>query len=139
MSRSSTTTDRGARATKGVRTKDAKHSTPSPNTAKRLPPSTPGDLLWHDFMVPLGLTKYRLAKEIGVPPQRIGAIVAGTRSISADTCLRLSRYFGLSEGFWLRCQMSHDLQKARRDIADELDRIVPLARPDIDEELCEED
>ncbi len=94
--------------------------------------STPGDLLWHEFMEPLGLTKYRLAKEIGVPPQRIGAIINGKRSITADTCLRLCRYFGLSEGYWLRCQNLHDLEKARREIFDELNAIVPRPAPKFD-------
>ena len=98
----------------------------------RRAPVTPGQLLWHDFMEPIGLTKYRLAKEIGVPPQRIGAIINGKRSISADTCLRLCRYFGLSEGYWLRCQNLHDLEKARREIADELEAIVPRPVPKFD-------
>jgi len=103
------------------------------------PLSTPGDLLWFDFMEPVGLTKYRLAKDIGVPPQRIGQIIAGKRTITADTCLRLCRYFGLSDGYWLRVQMSHDLQQARRDIADELDRIVPRPPAQSLEDLEDED
>ena len=94
--------------------------------------STPGDLLWHEFMEPLGLTKYRLAKEIGVPPQRIGAIINGKRSITADTCLRLCRYFGLSEGYWLRAQNHSDLRRAKLAIADELDAIVPRPAPKFD-------
>ena len=107
--------------------------------AKRLPPSTPGDLLWHDFMEPLGLTKYRLAKDIGVPPQRIGQIIAGKRSITADTCLRLCRYFGLSDGFWLRAQAAHDLREARLDIAEELDRIVPRLTAPSEDDIEDED
>ena len=63
-----------------------------------LQPVSPGELLQEEFLVPFGLTKYRLAKEIGVPAQRIGEIVAGRRSITADTDLRLCRYFGLSNG-----------------------------------------
>ena len=93
---------------------------------KKFAPVTPGELLNEEFLVPLGLTKYRLAKEIGVPAQRIGDIVMGKRSITADTDLRLSRYFGLSEGFWLRAQTSCDLEVARSAIEDELKKIVPI-------------
>ena len=64
-------------------------------------PVSPGEMLEEEFLEPLGLTKYRLAKDIGVPPQRIGDIVAGKRAITADTDLRLCRYFGLSDGWWL--------------------------------------
>ena len=94
-----------------------------------LPPITPGELLWAEFMEPIGLTKYRLAKEIGVPPQRIGAIVAGKRTITADTDLRLCKYFGLSDGYWLRAQAAHDLEVTRRDLWEELGAITPLPRP----------
>ena len=93
---------------------------------KKLAPVTPGELLNEEFLVPLGLTKYRLAKDIGVPAQRIGDIVMGKRSITADTDLRLSRYFGLSEGFWLRAQTSCDLEVAKRAIEEELKKIVPF-------------
>ena len=65
-------------------------------------PVSPGEMLEEEFLKPLGLTKYRLAKDIGVPPQRIGDIVAGKRAVTADTDLRLCRYFGLSDGWWLR-------------------------------------
>ena len=91
-----------------------------------LPPVTPGELLWEEFMVPMGISRYRLAKDIGVPAQRVGDIVMGKRSITADTDLRLSRYFGVSEGFWLRAQAACDLETARREIKDELNRIVPF-------------
>lgn len=91
-----------------------------------LAPVTPGELLNEEFLIPLGLTKYRLAKEIGVPAQRIGDIVMGKRSITADTDLRLSRYFGLSEGFWLRAQAACDLEIARSAIEAELNQIVPF-------------
>ena len=107
----------------------------APHGARRLPPVTPGDILWHDFMEPIALTKYRLAHDIGVPPQRIGAIVNGKRSITADTDLRLCRYFGLSEGYWLRLQTAHDLEKARPEIAEELSRIVPRPMPDAIDEI----
>ena len=70
--------------------------------ARKLAPIHPGEILREEFLAPLGISNYRLAKEIGVPAQRIGEIVAGRRAISADTDLRLCRFFGLSEGFWLR-------------------------------------
>jgi addiction module HigA family antidote len=73
-------------------------------------PVSPGEMLEEEFLKPLGLTKYRLAKDIGVPPQRIGDIVAGKRAITADTDLRLCRYFGLSDGWWLRGQAQYDME-----------------------------
>jgi addiction module HigA family antidote len=88
---------------------------------KKIKPVTPGEMLEEEFLKPLGLTKYRLAKDIGVPPQRIGDIVAGKRAITADTDLRLCRYFGLSDGWWLRGQMEYDMAitktKMRRILA----------------------
>ena len=92
---------------------------------RKLPPVTPGELLWEEFLVPMGITKYRLAKEIHVPPQRIGDIVAGRRSITADTDLRLCRFFGLSDGYWLRAQVAHDTEVARDALADEIASIRP--------------
>jgi len=71
-------------------------------------PVSPGEMLEEEFMKPLGLSKYRLARVIGVPAQRIEDIVAGKRAITADTDLRLCRYFGLSDGWWLRGQASYD-------------------------------
>ena len=93
----------------------------------RLPPVTPGELLWEEFLVPLGLTKYRLAKEIGVPAQRIGDIVAGKRSITADTDLRLCKFFGLSKGYWLRAQVAHDIEVVETALVEELEKIRPWA------------
>ena len=90
-----------------------------------LNPITPGDLLRCEFLEPMGLTKYRLAKEIGVPAQRIGEIVAGRHSITADTDLRMSRFFGLTKGYWLRAQAAHDLEVVEAAIADDLARITP--------------
>jgi antitoxin HigA-1 len=90
-----------------------------------LPPVTPGELLKDEFLEPMGITKYRLAKEIGVPAQRIGEIVAGRRSITADTDLRLSRFLGLSRGYWLRAQAAHDLEVAEASIAEDLAAITP--------------
>jgi antitoxin HigA-1 len=86
-------------------------------------PVSPGEMLDEEFLKPLGLTKYRLAKEIGVPAQRIGDIVAGKRSITADTDLRLCRYFGLSDGWWLRGQASYDTAIAREKMGDVLGSI----------------
>ena len=91
----------------------------------QLKPITPGELLREDFLIPMGITKYRLAKEIGVPAQRIGEIVAGRRAITADTDLRLCRFFGLSRGFWLRAQVARDTEVAERKIAHELAMITP--------------
>ncbi len=76
-------------------------------------PVSPGEMLDEEFLKPLGLSKYRLAKDIGVPPQRIGDIVAGKRAVTADTDLRLCRYFGLSDGWWLRGQANYDIAIAR--------------------------
>jgi addiction module HigA family antidote len=92
---------------------------------KTIAPVSPGEMLEEEFLKPLGLTKYRLAKDIGVPPQRIGDIVAGKRSITADTDLRLCKYFGLSDGWWLRGQASYDTVIAKGNLADVLKRIEP--------------
>ena len=88
-------------------------------------PITPGDLLAAEFLEPMGLTQYRLAKEIRVPAQRISEIVAGKRAITADTDLRLCRFFGLSNGFWLRAQVAHDTEVAAKALAPVLRRIKP--------------
>lgn len=93
--------------------------------AKQLDPVTPGEILAEDFLEPMGITKYRLAKEIDVPPQRIGDIVAGKRAITADTDLRLCRFFGLTEGYWLRAQVAHDIEVAKRTLKPQLERIHP--------------
>jgi len=92
---------------------------------RKLKPITPGELLREEFLVPMGLSQYRLAKEIGVPPQRIGEIIAGKRSVSADTDLRLCRFFGLSNGYWLRAQAAHDCEVAEAVLAKALRRIKP--------------
>jgi antitoxin HigA-1 len=86
-------------------------------------PVSPGEMLEEEFLKPLGLTRYRLAKDIGVPPQRIGHIVAGKRAVTADTDLRLCRYFGLTDGWWLRGQASYDTAIAREAMREELARI----------------
>jgi addiction module HigA family antidote len=83
-------------------------------------------VLLEEFLLPMGISRYRLAAALGVPESRINAIVKGRRSITADTDLRLCRFFGLSEGFWLRMQASHDLKLARWDLGDALQAIQPL-------------
>jgi antitoxin HigA-1 len=93
---------------------------------KTLAPVSPGEMLEEEFLLPLGMSKYRLAKSIGVPAQRIGDIVSGKRGITADTDLRLCRLFGLSDGWWLRLQASYDTILAKRKMAAELEKIVPL-------------
>ncbi len=93
---------------------------------QNLTPVTPGELLYEEFLLPLGITKYRIAKEIGVPAQRIGDIVAGKRAITADTDLRLCKYFRLSSGYWLRVQNQYDTEKTRTRIQEQLDEIVPI-------------
>ena len=90
-----------------------------------LPNPTPGEMLLLDFIEPLGLTQNGLARAIGVPPRRINEIVLGKRSITADTDLRLARFFGLSEGFWLGVQADYDLMERRRQIAGDLASITP--------------
>lgn len=93
--------------------------------AKKLKPVHPGEILREEFLNPMGISKYRLAKEIGVPAQRIGEIVAERRSITADTDLRLCKFFGLSEGYWLRGQAHYDTEVAKDALAKQLKRITP--------------
>jgi len=96
--------------------------------AKRLAPVHPGEMLLEEFLVPMGISQYRLAKEIGVPPRRINEIVHGTRAVSADTALRLARYLGTSERFWMNLQAQWDLDTERDRIGDRIAReITPCA------------
>jgi antitoxin HigA-1 len=93
-----------------------------------LPPIHPGEVLLEDFLVPMGLSQYRLAKDISVPPRRINEIVHGKRGISADTALRLARYFGTSEFFWLNLQTHYQLEIERDRLGARLDdEVQPLA------------
>jgi len=92
---------------------------------RKLDPITPGEILLEEFLRPMGLSQYRLAKEIRVPAQRISEIVAGKRSITADTDLRLCRFFGLSNGYWLRAQAAYDTEVAERNIGHLLKDIKP--------------
>ncbi|MDP3063327.1 MAG: HigA family addiction module antitoxin [Chloroflexota bacterium] len=98
--------------------------------AGKLPPVHPGEVLLKEFLEPLGISQYRLAKEIGVPPRRINEIVHGKRAVSADTALRLSRYFATSDRFWLNLQAQYDLEVEKDRLGDRLARDVQvLARP----------
>ena len=90
---------------------------------RKVPYPHPGEILMEEFLKPMGITQYRLAKEIGVPQRRIGEIVAGTRAVTADTGLRLSRFFGMSEGFWIGLQMDYDAAKAKDSLAKTLAKI----------------
>ncbi len=93
-----------------------------------LSPVHPGEILLEEFLLPMGMSQYRLAKDIGVPPRRINEIVHGARAVSADTALRLARYFGTSERFWLNLQTQYDLDIERDRIGDRIDKeIVPRA------------
>lgn len=87
----------------------------------------PGELLREEFLEPMDITPYRLAKDIRVPATRIGEILACRRAITADTGLRLDRYFGLSEGYWLGLQTDYDLRQAKKKIASTLAEIHPVA------------
>src|SRR5450756_2595855 len=91
----------------------------------KLKPVTPGEMLLEEFLKPMGISQYRLAKEIGVPAQRIGEIVAGRRAITADTDLRLCRFFGLSEGWWLRWQERDATERTKDVLAATLTKIRP--------------
>lgn len=93
---------------------------------KRLPPIHPGEVLLEDFMRPLGLSRYRVAKDIGVPALRISQIVRGQRSITADTAMRLARYFGTSPSIWLRLQARYDLEIAEVKMAKRIKREVKI-------------
>ena len=95
----------------------------------KLNPVTPGELLLEEFLEPMGISQYRLAREIGVPPQRIGEIVAGRRAITADTDLRLCKFFGLSNGYWLRAQAALDTEVAEDALSETLRTITPWPMP----------
>jgi len=95
---------------------------------KKLPPIHPGEILIEEFLKPMGLSQYRLAKDISVPPRRINEIVHGKRSISADTALRLGRYFGISPQFWLNLQTRFDLEVTEDLLAERLEKEVQVLR-----------
>ena len=104
--------------------------------SRKLKPVSPGEMLAEEFLKPLGMSNYRLAKEIGVPAQRIGEILTGKRSITADTDLRLCRFFGLSDGWWLRLQADYDTEIAKTTLARTLAKIKPWAATAADKALA---
>jgi addiction module HigA family antidote len=93
---------------------------------KKLPPIHPGEILIEEFLKPMGISQYRLAKDISVPPRRINEIVHGKRSISADTALRFGRFFGISPQFWLNLQTRFDLEVTEDLLAERLDKEVQV-------------
>ncbi len=114
-------------ATKSAR---AKAKRPVPKVmARNLDAVSPGELLLEEFLLPMEISAYRLAKEIDVPATRIGEILNGRRGISADTDLRLCKFFGLSDGYWLRAQAAYDLEISRANIAKDLIRIKTWKHP----------
>jgi addiction module HigA family antidote len=97
--------------------------------SKLLANITPGEILAEEFLKPKGITQYRLARDIGVPPRRVNEIVNGQRAITADTALRLGRYFGMSAQFWLNLQTHYDLEQERERLARRLDKEVKALVP----------
>ena len=95
---------------------------------KKLPPIHPGKILMEEFLEPMGISQYRLAKDINVPPRRINEIVHGKRSITADTALRLGRFFGMSPQFWLNLQTRYDLEVTEDLLEDRLDKEVHILK-----------
>ena len=95
---------------------------------KKLPPIHPGEILREEFLEPMGISQYKLAKDISVPPRRINEIVHGKRSITADTALRLGRFFNMSPQFWLNLQTRYDLEKTEDQLKDRLDNEVHSLR-----------
>lgn len=92
---------------------------------RKVPYPTPGEILLEEFLKPMGITQYRLAKEIGVSQRRIGEIIAGKRGVTTDTGLRLSRFFGMSEDFWIGLQTDYEREMTKRQLAKALDKIKP--------------
>lgn len=93
-----------------------------------MPPVHPGELLREEFLEPMGITPYRLAKDIGVPVQRVHELVHERRGVTADTALRLSRYFGMSEGYWMNAQKRHELEVEKDRLGEELESISPRSQ-----------
>ncbi len=97
---------------------------------REYPPIHPGEILLEEFLKPMGISQYRLAKDIGVPPRRINEIVHGKRAISADTALRLARYFGVSERFWMNLQVRYDLEVKKQQLGERLVQEVRVLAAD---------
>ena len=94
--------------------------------SKKFPSIHPGEILLEEFLKPMGISQYRLAKDVSVPPRRINEIVHGKRSITADTALRLSRFFGTSERFWLNLQTRYDIEVGKERLGDQLEKEVAV-------------
>jgi addiction module HigA family antidote len=95
-------------------------------TKRELPPIHPGEILLEEFLKPMGITQYRLAKDTSVDPRRINEIVHGSRAITADTALRLGRFFGTSPEFWLNLQAHYDLEVQEMELGDRLEEEVKV-------------
>ena len=95
---------------------------------RKVPYPHPGEILMEEFLKPMGISQYRLAKEIGVPQRRIGEIVAGKRAVTTDTGLRLSRFFGMSEDFWTGLQLDYDTANTKDALETTLANITPWAQ-----------
>ena len=100
-------------------------------TTTKIAPIHPGEVLMEDFIEGFGITQHKLAVAIGVPPRRINEIVHGKRGITADTAMRLSRYFGTTPGFWMNLQMRYELDRAEDTLGDTLSGIVPLTTVEV--------
>jgi len=96
---------------------------------RKVPYPHPGEVLLEEFLKPMGITQYRLAKEIGVAQRRIGEIVAGTRAVTTDTGLRLSRFFGMTDEFWVGLQLDYDAAKVKDELGEKLSKIRPWPTP----------
>ena len=95
-------------------------------SVREIPPIHPGELLLEEYLKPMSISQYRLAKDINVDPRRINEIIRGQRSITADTALRLARYFGTSERFWLNLQSRYDLELQKMELGDRLEKEVKI-------------
>jgi len=96
--------------------------------ATKIPPIHPGEILLEEFLRPMGISQYRLAKSISVPPRRINEVVHGNRAVTADTALRLSRFFGTSERFWMNLQTRYELEREKDRLGDRLeDEVIEVA------------
>ena len=93
---------------------------------KKMPPVHPGEILMEEFLTPMGMSQYRLSRDISVPPRRINEIVHGKRGITADTALRLAQYFGTSAEFWINLQSHYELDRAEDAAGEEIAAIAPL-------------
>ena len=93
---------------------------------EKIPPTHPGVILLEEFLVPMKISQYKLAKDISVPPRRINEIVHGTRGITPDTALRLARFFGMSERFWINLQTNYDIEVEKDRLGERLDKEVHI-------------